>query len=124
MSDGSKTVRIRVKGLKVNTLIAPASLPADMVGAEGQPAGSPVILLEIEGSPLVIRAAMNGKSMRRALKVIADLGAENVIAVLQGNLGAPTKPGGPYELQSAGLAVTPKTPKPADTAPQAPKGAN
>jgi hypothetical protein len=101
---------VRVRGLKVNTLIAPTVLTG-LVPDEPAPAGSPVIDIEIEGSPLVIRATLNGKSVRRALKLIAELGAENVNAVLQGNLKAPAAPGGPYVLDTAGLTVTPKVAK-------------
>jgi hypothetical protein len=79
---------------------------------EPQPAGSPVIDLEIEGSPLVIRATLNGKSVRRALKVVADHGAEGVNALLQGNLKPAPSEGGPWILDTAGLAVTPKVAKP------------
>ena len=45
------------------------------------------------------------------LKVIAEHGPENVNVLLQGNLRPAAAPGGPYELDAAGLNVTPKTPK-------------
>ncbi len=107
-----KSTRIKLKGVKLNTLLPPASLPTDLVPPEPQPAGNPVIELEIEGTPLVIRATLNGKSVRRALKTIAELGVDNVNVLLQGNLkGAARAVGDPYELDSAGLAVTAKTPK-------------
>jgi hypothetical protein len=98
--------------LKVTTLIAPQALTPDMVPPEPQPAGNPVIELELEGSPIVVRASLNGKSVRRALKVIAEHGPENVNALIQGNLKPPATPGGPFVLDSAALAVTPKAPKP------------
>jgi hypothetical protein len=101
-----------VKGLKVNTLIPPDALPADLVPPEPAPAGEPTIDIELEGSPLVVRARLNGKSIRRALKQIAELGAANVNVLLQGNLKPPAEAGGPYVLDSAGLTVTPKSPKP------------
>jgi hypothetical protein len=112
MSTASGKVRIKLKGVKVNTLLPPAALPADLVPPEPQPAGNPVIELEIEGTPLVLRVVLNGKSVRRALKTIAEHGPENVNVLLQGNLRAAAAPGGPYELDAAGLNVTPKTPKP------------
>jgi hypothetical protein len=112
MSTASGKVRIKLKGVKVNTLLPPAALPADLVPPEPQPAGNPVIELEIEGTPLVLRVVLNGKSVRRALKTIAEHGPENVNVLLQGNLRPPAAPGGPYELDAAGLNVTPKTPKP------------
>ena len=112
MSTASGKVRIKLKGVKVNTLLPPAALPADLVPPEPQPAGNPVIELEIEGTPLVLRVVLNGKSVRRALKTIAEHGPENVNVLLQGNLRTAAAPGVPYELDAAGLNVTPKTPKP------------
>ncbi len=111
MSTASGKVTIKLKGVKVNTLLPPAALPADLVPPEPQPAGNPVIELEIEGTPLVMRVVLNGKSVRRALKTIAEHGPDNVNVLLQGNLRPAAAPGGPYELDAAGLNVTPKTPK-------------
>jgi hypothetical protein len=101
---------IRVKGVKINTLLPPASL-VGLVPPEPAPAGNPVLNVELEGSDVVLRATLNGKSVRRALKVIAKHGAENVNAVLQGNLKPSATPSGPLVLDAAGLTVTPKTPK-------------
>jgi hypothetical protein len=101
-------VTIPVKGLKINTFLPPAALPADLVPPEPQPAGNPVIELQLEGSPLVVRASLNGKSVRRALKVIAEHGPENVNVVLQGTLKPAAAAGDPFPLEGAGLAVTPK----------------
>ena len=107
----SASKKIRLKGVKINTLIPAASL-VGLVPPEPKPAGTPVIDLEIEGSPLVIRATLNGKSVRRALKMIAEHGADGVNALLQGNLKPSATEGGPYILDTAGLAVTPKVAKP------------
>jgi hypothetical protein len=115
MSTAGGKVRIKLKGVKVNTLLPPAALTADLVPPEPQPAGNPVVELEIEGSPLVLRAVLNGKSVRRAIKTIAELGADNVNVLLQGNLKPPSASGGPYELDTAGLNVTPKVAKPEAT---------
>ena len=104
-------VTIPVKGLKINTLLPPAALPADLVPPEPQPAGNPVIDLLLEGSSLVVRASLNGKSVRRALKVIAEHGPEHVNVVLQGNLKPAAAPGDPFLLDAAGLAATPKVAK-------------
>ena len=107
----SESKKIRLKGVKINTLIPAASL-VGLVPPEPQPAGTPVIDLEIEGSPLVIRAVINGKSVRRALKMIAEHGPDGVNAeLLQGNLKPGATEGGPYILDTAGLAVTPKVAK-------------
>ena len=111
MGTASGKVRIKLKGVKINTLLPPAELPADLVPPEPQPAGNPVVELEIEGTPLVMRAVLNGKSVRRALKTIAEHGPDNVNVLLQGNLRPPAAAGGPYELDAAGLNVTPKAPK-------------
>ena len=107
----SESKKIRLKGVKINTLIPAASL-VGLVPPEPQPAGTPVIDIEIEGSPLVIRASLNGKSVRRALKMIAEHGPDGVNALLQGNLKPGATEGGPYILDTAGLAVTPKVSKP------------
>lgn len=114
MGTEPRRATIRLKGVKINTLLPPASLPADLVPPEPAPAGTPEIDLEIEGTPLVLRAALNGKSVRRALKTIAEHGPDNVNVLLQGNL-KPGTAGGPYLLEAAGLAVTPKVPKPETT---------
>ena len=111
-------VTIPVKGLKINTLVPPAALPTDLVPPEPQPAGNPVIELQLEGSPLVVRASLNGKSVRRALKVIAEHGPENVNVVLQDTLKPAAAPGSPFPLEGAGLAATPKVAK-AETPPDA-----
>jgi hypothetical protein len=111
MGIASGKVRIKLKGVKINTLPPPAGLPADLAPPEPQPAGNPVVELEIEGTPLVMRAVLNGKSVRRALKTIAEHGPDHVNVMLQGNLRPATAAGGPYELNAAGLNVTPKAAK-------------
>ena len=45
------------------------------------------------------------------MKTIAEHGPENVNVVLQGNLKPATTPGGPFLLDGAGLAATPKIAK-------------
>ncbi len=107
-------VTIPIKGLKIHTLLPPAALPADLVPPEPQPAGNPVIELLLEGSPLVVRASLNGRSVRRALKTIAELGPDNVNAVLQGVLKVGPMPNGPLTLDAAGLTVSPKGGKAGD----------
>jgi hypothetical protein len=91
--------------------VPPAALPADLVPPEPQPAGNPVIDLQLEGSPLVVRASLNGKFVRRALKVIAEHGPENVNVVLQGTLKPAAAAGDPFVLEGAGLVATPKVAK-------------
>lgn len=114
MSDPTVKATIRVKGIKINTLIPPTSL-VGLVPPEPEPAGNPAIDVELEGSSIVLRAVLNGKSVRKALKTIAEFGADGFNAVLQGNLKPGEKPGekpgDPFILDSAGMAITPKAPK-------------
>jgi hypothetical protein len=100
--------KLTLKGMKLNSLIPPASLPPDLVPPEPQPAGDPVLDLELEGGSLIVRAKLNGKSVRRALKQIAELGPDGVNVLVQGNIKSPPAPGQPFVLDAAGLAVTPK----------------
>jgi hypothetical protein len=102
--------RVKVRGVKVNTLIPPGALPPGLVPPEPQPAGNPTIEVEMEGSPIVLQATLNGKAIRRALKVIAEHGPDGVNVLLQGNL-KPTETVNLFIIEAAGLSVTPKTPK-------------
>jgi hypothetical protein len=118
-------ITIPVKGLRINTLLAPALIPQDLVPPEPAPAGQVTIELQLEGSPLVVRATLGGKGVRRALKVIAEHGANNVNVLLQGTLKPAATPGGPFLLDGAGLVATPKVtpasqdlPQPAPAAPR------
>jgi hypothetical protein len=106
-------MRVDVKGLKVTTLLSPSAIPADLVPPDGQPAGNPVIEVHIDGTGLVAQASLNGRTVRRALKVIAECGADNVNVLLQGNLKA-ASPGGPLILDSASIMATPRAAKPAE----------
>jgi hypothetical protein len=103
-------VTISVKGVKINTLLPPAAL-VGLVPPEPEPAGSPIVDLAIEGSPIVMRATLNGKSVRRAIKTIVEHGPDGVVVMLQGNLKPAATPGGPFVLDAAGLNVVPKTTK-------------
>src|SRR5262249_11036350 len=109
-----KKASVEVKGLKVTTLLSPEWLAsADLVGPEGQPAGSPVIEISLGGAAgVTVLAMLNGKSVRKAQKTIAELGPDNVVVLLQGNL-IPGSMAGGWVLDGAGLSCTPKTPKPA-----------
>jgi hypothetical protein len=99
-----------MEGGKINPLIPPASL-VRLMPPEPAPAGNPVLDVKLEGSKVVLRATLNGKSVRRALKVIAEHGADNVNALLQGTLKPPTSPGGPLIVDAAGLTAMPRTSK-------------
>jgi hypothetical protein len=67
--------------------------------------------VQLEGSTIVMRAVLNGKSVRRALKAIAEHGPDGVHVLLQGNLVKQTTTDGPFILDAAGLSVTPKVSK-------------
>lgn len=115
MSKQSAT--IRVPGLKVTVPLKAAQLPPDLVPPDG-PAGEPVIILELDGCSLKAQARLNGKNLRKNLKLIAEAGSDNVAIFLQGTLRPPAGgAGGPFVLEGAGLQVAVKTPKanPAET---------
>jgi hypothetical protein len=110
------TATIRVPGLKVAVPLAAELLPRDLVPAEGPP-GEPTLEVELEGTPLVARARINGRNYRKMLKQIDGQGVANVAVVLQGTLKPPASPGVPLVLDGAGFQVTVKTPKPAGEEP-------
>jgi hypothetical protein len=112
---------IRVPGLKVTVPLAADALPRDLVPMEG-PAGEPTLELVLGGSPLTVRARLNGKNYRKLLKQVAEQGAGNVAVVLQGVLRPPAAAGGPFVLEGAGFQVTIKTPRPAEPAGEPPQG--
>jgi hypothetical protein len=100
---------IKVRGVKLNTLIPPASL-VGLVPPEPQPAGNPTLDVEIEGSPVVMRATLNGKGVRKAIKLIAEHGPDGVNVILAGIL-KPTGTVNLFLIEAAGLSVSPKAVK-------------
>jgi hypothetical protein len=104
---------IHVPGLKVTVPLAADALPRDLVPMEG-PAGEPALELVLDGSPLTVRARLNGKNYRKMLKQIAEHGGDNVVVVLQGVLRPPAAPGVPFVLEGAGFQVNIKTPRAAE----------
>jgi hypothetical protein len=65
-----------------------------------------------------VRATLNGKSVRKVLKLIAEHGPDGVNVVLQGILKPPARAGDTCTLECPGLSATVKTPPPgADTSP-------
>jgi Domain of unknown function (DUF4326) len=104
---------IHVRGLKIASLIPADAIPADLVPPEPQPAGRAIFEVALEGSGLVLRVECNGKAVRKALKAIAEHGADGVNLLLQGTIKPPAQPGGPLRLEDAGLSAMPKAPKPA-----------
>jgi hypothetical protein len=108
-----RSLKVPVRGLKVTTLLAPALLTPDLVPPEGQPAGEVRIDLDVAGK-LTVACTLNGKGVRKALKAIAEHGADNVVVLLQGNLVPGAEPG-TFVLDCPGLSATPKTPPAAKT---------
>jgi len=104
---------IHVRGLKIASLIPADALPADLVPPEPQPAGRAIFEVALEGSGLVLRVECNGKAVRKALKTIAEHGAEGVNLLLQGTIKPPARPGDRLQLEGAGLSAMPKGSKPA-----------
>jgi hypothetical protein len=83
-------------------------MEANLVPPEPAAPGFPALEVAIEGGP-VIWCQLNGKSLRRALKQVAELGPDTVNVMLQGNL-KPGGEGGMLVLDSAGITVMPRTP--------------
>jgi hypothetical protein len=114
MTTATKSPRPRltvpVKGLKVTTMLAPGVLTPDLVPPEPAPAGEVMIGLDVAGK-LTAHALVNGKSIRKALRTIAEHGTDNVILILQGNL-IPGDVAGTFVLDCPGLSCQPKTPRP------------
>jgi hypothetical protein len=106
-----KPTTIAVPGLKVTVVLLPDQLPS--VPPEPAPAGEPIVDLVLPGGALTVRAKLNGKSVRKLLRQVAELGADAVVVVLQGKLIPPPAPGEPFVLDGAGFQVTVKQPKPA-----------
>jgi Domain of unknown function (DUF4326) len=102
---------IHVRGLKIANLIPAEAILTDLVPPEPQPAGRAIFELKLEGSGLVVRVECNGKAVRKALKTIAEHGAEGVNVLLQGTIKPPAQPGAPFWLEGAGLSALPKAPK-------------
>ena len=100
---------ITVKGLKVTTLLPPSVLAeANLVPPEPQPPGNPVIILHMEGGCLVT-VKLNGKSVRKVVKFIAEHGPDGVNVLLQGNLKVSES--GDFIMDAAGIMATPRVAK-------------
>jgi sRNA-binding protein len=91
-------VSVKIKALKVTAVVPPADLKPLPPGAEV------VLALEV-GDGMKAMARLNPKSYRKALATIAELGAENVAVIVQGQM---TRPG---LIEGAGIVAQPKKPK-------------
>ena len=91
-------VSVKIKALKVTAVVPPADL-------KPLPPGTDVVLALEVGDGMKAMARLNPKSYRKALATIAELGAENVAVIVQGQM---TRPG---LIEGAGIVVQPKKPK-------------
>jgi len=91
-------VSIKTKALKITAVVPPADL-------KPVPPGADVVLALEVGDGMKATAKLNPKSYRKALATVAELGAENVAVIVQGQM---TRPG---VIESAGIVAQPKKPK-------------
>jgi sRNA-binding protein len=91
-------VSVKIKALKVTAVVPPADLKPLSLGADV------VLALEV-GDGIKAMVKLNPKSYRKALATIAELGAENVAVIVQGQM---TRPG---VIEGAGIVAQPKKPK-------------
>ena len=89
---------VKIKALKVTAVVPPADLKPLPPGAEV------VLALEV-GDGMKAMAKLNLKSYRKALATIAELGAENVAVIVQGQM---TRPG---VIEGAGIVAQLRKPK-------------
>lgn len=95
------TAAVTARGpLKVVAVLNPAEL-ADLVVPDGQPR----FLLTIRLPAGVVTADLATKSVRRAIAMVREHGAENMAAIVQGRLSG-------SQIAEAGLSVQPKAVKP------------
>jgi hypothetical protein len=91
-------VSIKIKALKITAVVPPADL-------KPVPAGADVVLALEVGDGMTATAKLNLKSYRKALAAIAELGAENVTVIVQGQMTRPSV------IEGAGIVAQPKKPK-------------
>jgi sRNA-binding protein len=91
-------VSVKIKALKVTAVVPPADLKPL------PPSADVVLALEV-GDGMKAMVKLNPKSYRKALATIAELGAENVAVIVQGQM---TRPG---VIEGAGIVAQPKKPK-------------
>jgi sRNA-binding protein len=88
-------VAIKIKALKVTAVVPPTDL-------KPLPPGTDVVLALEVGDGMTAMAKLNPKSYRKALATIAELGAENVAVIIQGQM---TRPG---VIEGAGIVAQPR----------------
>lgn len=91
---------LTVHKLKVTTLVRP-----DEILAVPVPNGQPRVILKVQLPDRVLSADIAAKSLRKVQTTVRELGADNVVIVLQGSLGAGDA------IAEAGLSAQPKVKK-------------
>lgn len=93
-------VSVKVRTVKVAIMLSAETLAGIPLPPEGQPVGE--VTLNVENDAGVkLAARLNGKSVRKGQKTVAEHGG-NVSVVLQGKLGSANR------ILEAGLSVMPK----------------
>ncbi|CAK0741655.1 hypothetical protein WCLP8_1250007 [uncultured Gammaproteobacteria bacterium] len=93
---------VKVKTVKVAVMLSVEALAGIPLPPEGQPVGEVTLNLENDDG-IKLAARLNGKSVRKGQKTIAEHGG-NVSVVLQGKLGSANR------ILEAGLSVMPRLP--------------
>ena len=93
------TVNASGKAIKVSITLDPHSI--NLIESEGKKQ----VKMLIQVGDMKLKTMLNSKTYRKAIAHISELGADNCIAVLQGNM---PKFG---ELDGVGLIVQPRKPK-------------
>ena len=91
-------VSVKIKALKVTAVVPPVDL-------KPLPPGADVVLALEVGDGMKAMVKLNPKSYRKALATIAELGAESVAVIVQGQM---TRPG---MIEGAGIVAQLKKPK-------------
>ncbi len=98
---------ISAVNVEVTLPLRPEQLPRDVLPPEGAAVVPIEVVIEVDAGagrpPLSIRAVVNSRNYRRAVKVIDEHGG-NATVLIQGRLT------GNGELRDTGIAVQPKVP--------------
>ena len=88
-------IPLDIRALKVSVVLDPAAFAAAAT------AGPPGVLDLHLPNGQAVKATINAKSIRKSLTTIGELGAENVVTILQGRLVGDV-------IEEAGLSTQPK----------------
>lgn len=90
-----QVIRLDIRALKVSVVLDPAAFAAAAT------AGPPGVLDLHLPNGQAVKATINARSIRKSLTTIGELGAENVVMILQGRLVGDV-------IEEAGLSAQPK----------------